>query len=100
MNKLRELKMLRKDNENLSEELDRVKEELETNNLVYSKSTARTLELITELETLKENWEKLYSEVENIQMEYYDLLQELKDMKQEMKQEMKQVSKKFRKQMK
>lgn len=92
--------MLRKDNENLSEELDRVKEELETNNLVYSKSTARTLELITELETLKENWEKLYSEVENIQMEYYDLLQELKDMKQEMKQEMKQVSKKFRKQMK
>ena len=96
MNKLRELKTLRKDNENLSEELDRVKEELETNNLVYSKSTARTLELITELETLKENWEKLYSEVENIQMEYYDLLQELKDMKQEMK----QVSKKFRKQMK
>lgn len=88
--------MLRKDNEDLSEELDRVKEELETNNLVYSKSTARTLELITELETLKENWEKLYSEVENIQMEYYDLLQELKDMKQEMK----QVSKKFRKQMK
>ena len=100
MNKLRELKTLRKDNENLSEELDRVKEELEINNLVYSKSTARTLELITELETLKENWEKLYSEVENIQMEYYDLLQELKDMKQEMKQEMKQVSKKFRKQMK
>lgn len=96
MNKLRELKMLRKDNENLSEELDRVKEELETNNLVYSKSTARTLELITELETLKENWEKLYSEVENIQMEYYDLLQELKDMKQEMK----QASKEFRKQMK
>lgn len=96
MNKLRELKTLRKDNENLSEELDRVKEELETNNLVYSKSTARTLELITELETLKENWEKLYSEVENIQMEYYDLLQELKDMKQEMK----QASKEFRKQMK
>lgn len=88
--------MLRKDNENLSEELDRVKEELETNNLVYSKSTARILELITELETLKENWEKLYSEVENIQMEYYDLLQELKDMKQEMK----QASKEFRKQMK
>ena len=96
MKKLRQLELLRQNNQELTEELENLKTQYELDNMLRNDNYETAKELIIELESIKERWSELISEVENIQFEYEELIQELKDMRQEMK----QASKEFRKQMK
>ena len=81
MDKKKQLDIIRKRNSQLSEELDKLKFKIEFDMEFNQESFKEAKSLITELEEIKANWLSVIEELEKREMEYSQLIHELKEIK-------------------
>ena len=82
---MRKEEITRKRNLELSKELDEIRFQLAMQKDLNSESMKKAKELITELEAIKLTWLKSLKEVENQREQYRDLINEVKDLRNNLK---------------